>query len=327
MRRREFVSLLGTVAVAWPLAAQAQPPTMPVIGFLSARSPGESTEVVAAFRQGLREAGFVEGQNLLIAYRWAEGRYDRLHALAAELVGLHVALLFAAGGPPAIFAAKATTSTIPIVFSGTSDPVGLGLVASLNQPGGNVTGMSLFTLTLVAKSVALMNELVPTATVVAYVVNPSNPSAKLEAKEAQAAASALGIQIHVLNASTNEDLDAAFAGLAKLHAGVLVVPADAFFDSHRERLVTLSARHEVAAIYPWRDYVVAGGLMSYGSSLTDNYRRAGIYAGRILKGERPADLPVQQPTKFELVINLKTAKTLGLTIPQSLLLRADEVIQ
>ena len=327
MRRRDFVSLLGGVAVAWPLAAQAQPPTMLVIGFLSARSPGESMEVLAAFHQGLREAGFVEGQNLLIAYRWAEGRYDRLHALAAELVDLRVALLFAAGGPPAIFAAKAATSTIPIVFSGTSDPVRLGLVASLNRPGGNVTGMSLFTLTLVAKSVGLLHELLPTATVAAYLVNPSNPSAKIEAKDAQAAASAMGIQLHVLNASTNEDLDAAFAGLVKLRAGGLIVPAEAFFDSHRDRLVALSARHAVAAIYPWRDYVVAGGLMSYGSSLTDSYRRAGIYAGRILKGERPADLPVQQPTKFELVINLKTAKALGLTVPQSLLLRADEVIQ
>ena len=283
--------------------------------------------MVAAFREGLREAGFVEGQNLLIAYRWAEGRYERLHALAAELVGLRVALLFAAGGPPAVVAAKAATTTIPIVFSGAWDPVRLGLVASLNQPGGNATGMSLFTLTLVAKSVGLLNELLPTATVAAYLVNPSNPSAKIQTKEAQTAASALGIQLHVLNASTDDDLDAAFAGLVKLRASGLIVPAEAFFDSHRDRLVVLSARHAVAAIYPWRDYVVAGGLMSYGSSLTDSYRRAGIYAGRILKGERPADLPVQQPIKFELVINLKTAKTLGITVPQSLLLRADELVQ
>ena len=231
------------------------------------------------------------------------------------------------GGTPSAFAAKAATSTIPIVFVGTGDPVGLGLVASLNRPGGNVTGMSLFTTTLVVKSVGLLKELVPTATLIAFFVNPSNPSAKIYAKEALAAASTLGIKVHVLNASTEADLDAAFAAMVKLRAGGLAVPADGFFDSHRDRLVALSARHSAAGIYPWRDYVVAGGLMSYGSSLTDSYRGAGIYAGRILKGERPADLPVQQPTKFELVINLKTAKALGITVPQSLLLRADEVIQ
>ena len=327
MRRRAFVTILGSVVVALPLAARAQQPVMPVIGFLSARSPGESGDVVAAFRQGLREAGFVEGQNLGIAFRWAEGRYDRLPALVAELVGLRVTLLFAAGGPPSILAAKAATSTIPIVFTGTGDPVGLGIVASLNRPGGNVTGMSFFTMALVAKSVGLLKELRPTATAITYLVNPSSPSAKIQAKEAQAAARALGIQLHVLNASTDDDLDAAFAALAKLRSVGLAIPADAFFDSHRERIVALSARHAVPAIYPWRDYVVAGGLMSYGSSLTDSYHGAGIYAGRILNGEKPADLPVQQPTKFELVINLKTAKALGLTIPPALLLRADEVIR
>ncbi|HXT04187.1 MAG TPA: ABC transporter substrate-binding protein [Casimicrobiaceae bacterium] len=325
MRRREFVGLLGGVAVAWPIGAHAQQATL--IGFLSARSPDESTELVAAFREGLREAGFVEGQNLLIEYRWAEGRYDRLRALAAELVGLRVALLFTAGGPVSVLAAKAATSTIPIVFSGAADPVRLGLVSDLNRPGGNVTGMSLFTLTLVPKSVEMLHELLPTATVAAYLANPSSPSTKVETQEAQATASTLGIQLHVLNARTEGELDKAFASLGNLGARGLVVPADAFFDSHRDRLVALSARYAVPAIYPWRDCVVAGGLMSYGTSLTDSYRRAGIYAGRILKGERPADLPVQQPTKFELAINLKTAKSLGLTVPPSILLRVDEAVQ
>jgi putative ABC transport system substrate-binding protein len=300
---------------------------MPVIGFLSSRSPGESAGVVAAFREGLREIGFIEGQNLTIAFRWAEGRYDRLPALAAELTGLRVALLFAAGGPPSALAAKAATSTIPIVFSAASDPVRLGLVASLNRPGGNITGMSTLTTSLGAKGVELLKELVPKATVIAYLVNPSNPSSELEVKEAQAAAKALGIQLRVLKASTEDELDAAFAALVKLRADGLVIAGEPFFDSQRERIVGLAARHAVATSYAWRENVLAGGLMSYGNSLTESYRLAGIYAGRILKGEKPADLPVMQPTKFELVLNLKTAKALGLTIPQSLLVRTDEVIQ
>jgi putative tryptophan/tyrosine transport system substrate-binding protein len=330
MKRREFITLIGGAAAAsslWPLVARAQQPAMPVIGFLSSRSPGESAGVVAAFRAGLRESGFVEGQNLVIAFRWADGRYDRLLELAADLVDLRVAVLFAAGGPPSALAAKAATSTIPVVFSAVSDAVRLGLVASLNRPGGNVTGMSILTPEMVTKSAQLLKELVPAAAAIAYLVNPSNPSAEIYSKEAVTVASALGIRVHVLDASTDHDLDEAFASLGKLGAGGLVVPGEPFFETQRDRIVALCARYAVPAIYGFREYVAAGGLMSYGPSLTDSYRLAGIYVGRILKGEKPAYLPVMQPTKFELFINLKTAKALGLTIPESFLLRADEVIE
>jgi putative ABC transport system substrate-binding protein len=275
----------------------------------------------------LREAGFIEGQNLTTAFRWAEGHYDRLPALAAELVGLHVAVLYAAGGPPAALAAKAATSTIPIVFSAANDPVGLGLVASLNRPGGNVTGMSLFASDLWAKNVELLKELVPTASVMGYLVNPSSPSVATYLKGAAEAASALGIDIHLLNASTEREVDEAFASLARLRVGGLIVPNEPYLDSQRDRIAALAARYAVPALYNLREYVTAGGLASYGPSLPDSYRRAAMYAGRILKGEKPADLPVQVPTKFEFVINLKTAKTIGITIPPTLLARADEVIE
>jgi len=327
MQRRQLITLLGGLAAAWPLATRAQQSALPVVGFLSSRSPGESTYVVAAFRRGMREAGFIEGENLGIAFRWAEGRYDRLPALAAELTDLRVAVLFAAGGQPSALAAKAATATIPVVFSAINDPVGLGVVANLNRPGGNVTGMAVFTAELGAKSVELLKQLVPATAVIAYLVNPSNPSADLYSKEAPTAARALGIAVPVLNASTENGLDDVFASLAKLGAGGIVVPAEPFFDTQRDRIVALSARYAIPAIYTWREYAVAGGLMTYGPSLTDSYRQAGIYVGRVLKGEKPADLPVMRPTKFDLVINLRTAKALGLNIPDKLLAIADEVIE
>jgi putative tryptophan/tyrosine transport system substrate-binding protein len=326
MKRRKFIALLGGAAAAWPLAARAQQPAMPVIGFLSSRSPGESAGVVAAFRDGLREGGFVEGQNLVIAFRWAEGHYDRLPGLAADLVGLRVAVLFAAGGPPSAFAAKAATSTIPVVFSAVSDALRLGLVSSLNRPGGNVTGMSFLNSEIIGKS-SQLKEMTPSAAVLAYLLNPSSPSTEIYAKEAPTVANALGIRVHLLHASTEQDLDEAFASLGKLGAGGLVVPAEPFFDSQRDRIVALAARYAVPMIANLREYVVAGGLMSYGASLPDLYRRAGIYVGRVLKGENPADLPVMQPTKFDLVLNLKTAKVLGLAVPDRLLALADEVIE
>src|SRR6516225_126540 len=275
MKRREFITLIGGAA-AWPLAARAQQAAMPVIGFLSSRSPGESAGVVAAFRQGLGETGFVEGQNLAIAFRWAEGHYDRLPALAAELIHLRVAVLFAAGGPPSALAAKATTSTIPVVFSAVNDPLRIGLVSSLNRPGGNVTGMSLFTSDMIGKMAQLLKEMVPGAAAIAYLINPSSPSEEIYAREAPVVASGLGLRIPVLNASTEHDLDDALA-----------VPPEPFFDSQRDRIVALAARYAVPMIAGLREYVVAGGLMSYGASLPDSYRRAGIYVGRVLRGEKP----------------------------------------
>jgi putative ABC transport system substrate-binding protein len=326
MRRREFITLLGSAA-AWPLAANAQQPAMPVIGFLSSRSPGESAGVVAAFREGLRDAGFVEGRNLAIAFRWADGRYDSLPALAAELVDLRVELIFAAGGPPTAFAVKATTSTIPIVFSAVSDPVEIGLVPSLNKPGGNITGMAVFNATLAGKRVELTKELIPTAAVIGYLLNPLDQMSAVESKDALAAARALGIDLKVLTASSEEDLETGFAAMANLRADALVVSGEPFFDSKRDRIVALAARSGVASVYAWREYVLAGGLMSYGTDLPESYREAAIYAGRILKGEKPANLPVKQPTKFRLAVNLKTAKALGLAVPPPLLARADEVIE
>jgi putative ABC transport system substrate-binding protein len=284
MKRREFIAAVSSALATWPLAAHAQQAAMPVIGFLSSRAPGESANVVSAFRQGLRDAGFIEGQNVLIAFRWAEGRYDQLPELATELVNLRVAVLFAAGGPPSALAAKAATPTIPVVFSAVTDPVRLGLVASLNKPAGNVTGMSLLTSETFAKSTQLLKELLPTATVIAYLVNPSSPTAELYAKEASTAATALGITLRVLKARTDDELDEAFASLPKMGATGLVVPAEPFFDSHREHVVALATRYSIAVIANLREYVVVGGLMSYGASLPDSYRRAAIYAGRVLKG-------------------------------------------
>jgi putative tryptophan/tyrosine transport system substrate-binding protein len=326
IRRREFITLLGGAA-AWPMAARAQQTTMPVIGFLSSRSPGESENVVAAFRRGLTEGGFVEGQNVSIAFRWAEGRYERLPTLAADLVGLRVTVLFAAGGTPSALAAKAATSILPVVFAGVGDPLGAGLVASLNRPGGNVTGMSVLTTSLGAKRLEILNEMVSTPAGFAYLANPKNPVVEIELKETVEAANARGIKLHIIHASSVEELDAAFATIVTLRAGGVVVATEPFFDSQRDRLVALAMRHAVPGIYAWREYVAAGGLMSYGTSITDSYRQAAIYAGRILKGEKPANLPVLQPTKFELALNLKTAKALGLPVLPTLLARADEVIE
>ncbi len=327
MRRREFVALLGGAATTWPWAAYAQRPSTPVVGFLSSRSQKDSDNVLAAFREGLAEAGFVEGKNVAVEFRWAEGRYDQLPEMAVDLVKLRVAALFAAGGPPAALAAKSATSTIPIVFSAAAEPVELGLVASLNRPGGNVTGMSNFANELWAKNVQLLKELVPGAAIVGYLINPSSPNSESYLKGAAAGSSTMGIDVRVVEASTEAEFEEAFASLVKSGAGGLVVPNEPFFDSRRDLIVALAAKSAMPTIYTIREYPLAGGLISYGPSLQDAYRKAAVYLGRILKGAKPSDLPVQQPTKFEMVINLKAAKALNLSVPPTLLARADEVIE
>jgi putative tryptophan/tyrosine transport system substrate-binding protein len=326
MRRRKFVALLGVVA-AWPFAARAQQKAMPVIGALYTGSPSPAAEpFMAAFRQGLSEAGYVEGQNLAIEYRWAEDHYDRLPALAADLVGRKVDLIMA-NSPPSALAAKSATSTIPIVFRGGGDPVGDGLVASLARPGGNLTGVSVLATEVTAKRFELLSELVPRAGVIALLVNPNSQSAEQVIQEVQQAARAKGVQLSVLKASTESEIDAAFASLVELGAGALLVGADPFLSGRREQLVALASRHAIPSIYAWREFAASGGLISYGASLTSAFRLLGTYAGKVLKGAKPADLPVQQPTTFELVINLRTAEALGLTVPQSMLMHADEVIE
>jgi putative tryptophan/tyrosine transport system substrate-binding protein len=330
MRRRDFGSLLGGVATAstvWPFAARAQQKATPVIGHLGITTPSRAAPYVAATRQGLSETGYVEGQNLTIEYRWAEGHYDRMPALAADLVSRKVDVIAANGGPPAAHAAKNATSTIPIVFSSSDDPVGDGLVASLARPGGNLTGVSFLTVELNPKRFELIYELVPQARVIALLANPSIPTTEQMMPAVQEAARAKGVQLQILKASTESEIDAAFSSLVQQRAGALVVSADPFFFSRHNQLVALAARHAVPAIYEVREFATAGGLISYGPSLMAVFRQVGIYAGRILKGAKPADLPVVQPTTFELVINMKTAKALGLTIPPSILAQADEVIE
>jgi putative tryptophan/tyrosine transport system substrate-binding protein len=323
--RRKFLATVGGAAAAWPLAAYAQQPAMPVVGFLNGAAPEGYAPMVIAFRQGLKEAGYAEGQSVAIEYRWAEGHYDRLPALAADLVHRQVAVIVTGGTPPA-FAAKAATSTIPIVINVGIDPVQAGLIASLNRPGGNVTGIAILTAELAAKRVELLHELLQT-TVFASLVNPTSPLTEPEIRGVRDAARSLGLELHVLNATTVGEIDTAFEKLIELGAGALVVSVDPFLTSQRQQIVALAERRSVPAIYGLREYAIAGGLMSYGNDLADAYRQSGIYAAKLLKGAKPADLPVQQVVKVELIVNLKTAKALGLTFPITLLGRADETIE
>jgi putative ABC transport system substrate-binding protein len=328
MRRREFVGLVAAGMIARPLAARAQQKAMPVIGFLAVRSATELTHLVAAFRQGLDEAGFVEGRDVAVEYRWAERRYDRLPTLAAALASQQVTVIAATGGGVSALAAKAATTTIPIVFVvGDLDPVKSGLVNSLNRPGGNITGITPSSSFLGPKRLELLHEMVPTAAVIGMLVNPNWVDAETQSREAQEAAHTLGLQLQIVRASNEAEFDAAFSTLVKLHSAALLVANDGFFLDRREQVVALAARYSMPAIYAYREYAAAGGLMSYSPSLADGYRQAGIYTGKILKGAQPAELPVMQPTKFELVVNLKTAKALGLTIAPLILAGADEVIE
>ena len=327
MRRREFITLLGGVAAAWPLAARAQQSAMPVVGFLSSRSAEDSIRVVAAFRQGLAETGYVEGRNVVIEFSWAQGQFDRLPALATELVRRPVAVLAAVGGQQSARAAIAATSTIPIIFGIGEDPVDEGLVTSLSRPEANITGATFSTSLLGAKRLGLLRDLVPSADLIALLVNPNTTQGQKQTRDVREAARALGQRLVVLNGGSDESIEASFADLIQQHVGALLVGSDPFFDVRRNRLVALAAQHRVPAIYQFREYVLAGGLMSYGASITDMYRQVSLYVGRVLKGEKTTDLPVMQPTKFELVINLKTANTLGIKLTDNLLSLADELIE
>jgi len=327
MNRRQIIAALGG-SVAWPLAARAQQPAMPVVGFLNSASPDTTADFLRAFRQGLKDTGYVEGENLAIAYRWAENQFDRLPELAADLVRRKVVVIAATGGPPSTLAAMAATTTIPIVFTAAEDPVRLGLVASLARPGGDVTGVNLVSAELAAKRLELLRELVPAATRVVVLVNPANATnTETTLRDVEPAARSMGLQIQVLNASTSREIDAAFATIARERPDALFVGIDSFFTPRRVQMVQLAARHAVPATYSGRQYAEIGGLMSYGANLADAYRQVGAYTGRILKGAKPADLPVVQASKFELVINAQTARMLGITVPPTLLALADEVIE
>jgi ABC-type uncharacterized transport system substrate-binding protein len=326
MRRREFITLLGGAAATWPLAARAQQPATPVIGFLNSGSPDTSAKSLAAFHHGLAESGFVEGRNASMQYRWGEGRYDRLPAMAADLVRNQVAVLLA-GGPPAVHAARSATTTVPIVFTSGDDPVKAGFVDSLNRPGSNVTGVHMFLTGLEPKRLGLLREVVPQAEVIAALVNPNFPDADSQLRDLRTAADVLQQQIEIFNAGSDGEFDAAFAAIAGSRAGALLVGTDPFFNSGRNRIIALAARYAIPAIYEQRTFAESGGLMSYGTNLAEGYRQAGLYVARILKGDKVSDLPVVQSTKFEFVINLKTAKTLGLEFPPGVLAIADEVIE
>jgi putative tryptophan/tyrosine transport system substrate-binding protein len=327
MRRRNFIAGLASTTAAWPVRARGQQRARPMIGFLSSAAPGPFKQFVEAFRRGLNETGFIEDQNVTIDYRWAEGRFDRLPALATDLVQRNVAVITATGGPPSALAAKAATSTIPIVFNVASDPIKLGLVASLNHPGGNATGVNLFSVAVEPKKLEFLHELVPKTPIIGVFVNPRNTNAETIVAEVESAARTLGLQINVVKVSTTDEFGVAFTSLVQQTAGALLVAADPFFTAQREMLVALAAQYTIPAIYEWREFAVAGGLMSYGTNLSEAYHQVGVYTGRILKGEQPSDLPVVQPTKFDLVINLKTVRALGLDMPAKLLALADEVIE
>ena len=327
LRRRDFITLLGGAAVGWPLTARAQQQPMPVIGWMSGRSPEDSAHLVPAFRQGLREAGFVEGQNLSIEYRWARGDYGRLPTLAAELMERRVAVLVAVGGDPSAIAAKQATSTIPIVFGIGGDPVKAGLVISFNRPGTNATGYTLLTNEMESKRVSLLHELLPGVRLIGALLNPNFTPAVRQLQDIEEAVRSIGQTLFVARASNDTELEAALLSLVRQGVGAMLVAADPYFDTRRDRIIAFAAQNRIPAIYQFREFAVAGGLISYGPSITDSYRQAGVYVGRILKGTKPADLPVLQPTKFELVINLKTANALGLALPNSIQLLADEVIE
>jgi putative ABC transport system substrate-binding protein len=326
MRRREFITLLGGASL-WPLGARAQQPAMPLIGFLGARSAAESAPVIGEFRQGLREIGYFEGGNVTVEYRWAEGRFDRLPRLAAELVARRVAVIAATGGEPAALAAKAATPAIPIVFAIGGDPIDAGLVTSLNRPGGNLTGVTLLLTGMEGKRLGLLREMVPAATLVAVLLNPAMGTFESQSKDIQEAARNVDLEMHVLRVSSEGEIDAAFAIAAEIRAGAALVGTDSFMISRRNQMIGMASRYAIPVMYPAREYAVAGGLMSYGVSIANAYRLVGIYTGRILRGEQPGDLPVQQPTRFEFVINLKAARALGIEVPLGLSARADEVIE